>query len=96
MQSKFFSFQQKQPKTVEAYVLDSIRTRQKQLTGSQAQRIRSHFGVTATDVEKVKQYLIDPSNEPRLNALQKWLLSSGLDYKYNMIKAILLLSFLSS
>ncbi len=82
--------------TVEAYVLDSIRSREKQLMGGEAQWIKHHFGVTAMDMDKVEQYLSDPSNEARLNALQKWLISSGMDYKYNKIKAILLLSFLSS
>ncbi len=48
------------------------------------------------DMDKVKQYLLDPSNEACLNVLKNWLNSSGMDYSYNKIKAILLLSFLSS
>ncbi len=64
--------------------------------GGEAQLIKHHFGVTAMDMDKVEQYLLDPSNEARLNALQKWLISSGMDNRYNKIKAILLLSFLSS
>ncbi len=51
-----------------------------------------YFGVMAMDVEMVKQYLSDPSNEARLNALQNWL---SMDYLYKKIKTILLLSFLS-
>ncbi len=95
MSSKNVCFQQKQLKTVEAYVLDSIHVQEKQLTSGEVQRIQTHFSVTALDVDMVKQYLTDLSNETRLNALKNWLNSSGMDYSYNKIKAILLIAFLS-
>ncbi len=97
MQSKNVSFQVRQLKTVQAYILDLIHSREKQLMGSEVRQIRSHFSVMAMDMDKVKQYLLDPSNETHLNVLKNWIDSSAswatLTHK---IKAILLLSFLSS
>ncbi len=80
---------------MEEYVLDSIRVREKQLTGGEAQRITTYFGMTALDVDRVKQYLTDLSKEARLNALKIWLNDAGMDYSYNKIKAILLIAFLT-